>query len=97
MKIDDSVLERVEKVSRLSLTSEEKQKIFSDLNDTLNAFSIINEVNVDKEKSSFIPIILENTLREDVPNNNCNNYNNDALNLASNLEDNQLIGPRTIE
>ncbi|MDI3473715.1 MAG: hypothetical protein PWR30_38 [Candidatus Woesearchaeota archaeon] len=41
MKIDDAVLKKVEELARLRLEDDEKKKIFSDLQEILDAFSII--------------------------------------------------------
>jgi len=97
MKIDDTILKRVESLARLRLEEEEKEKIFSDLQETLDAFSIINEVDVENEESSFIPIPIENILREDVADKNLCEEKKDVLSLAKNIQDNQIIGPRPIE
>ena len=97
MKIDNTILKRVESLARLRLEEEEKEKIFSDLQETLDAFSIINEVDVENEESSFIPIPIENSLREDIAEKNLCEEKKDVLSLVKNLQDNQVIGPRPIE
>jgi aspartyl-tRNA(Asn)/glutamyl-tRNA(Gln) amidotransferase subunit C len=97
MKIDNTILKKVEELARLRLDEDEKKRIFSDLQETLDAFSIIKQADIEDEESSFIPIPLENTLREDVAGKNLGKEKEDVLSLAKNLQDNQIIGPRPIE
>lgn len=96
MKIDDAVLKKVEELARLRLEDDEKERIFSDLQEILDAFSIIRQLDVENEDCSFIPIPLENTLREDIPMESSDKEKEDVLSLVKNLEDNKIIGPRPI-
>lgn len=97
MKIDDAVLKKVEELARLRLEDDEKKRIFLDLQEILDAFSIIKQLDVENEDCSFIPIPLENTLMEDIPMENSEKEKEDVLSLVKNLEDNKIIGPRPIE
>jgi aspartyl-tRNA(Asn)/glutamyl-tRNA(Gln) amidotransferase subunit C len=64
--IDKKVVKHVAKVAHLSLTSEELSKFSKQLNDVLENFKILDEVNVEGVEPSFHPIKTENVLREDV-------------------------------
>lgn len=58
-------VERVARIARLNLTDEEKGRLSKQLNDILDAFSKIDEINIDGVVPSFHPIKIENVFRED--------------------------------
>ena len=65
IKVDKELLLKVAKNARLNLTDSEIEKFLPQMQDILNAFSKIDEVDVSKEKPSFQPIELKNVWRED--------------------------------
>ena len=65
MKIDKELIERVAKVSRLTLNEKEKESFVKDFKDVLDVFSKIGKVNTDNVELSVQPIKIENVFRED--------------------------------
>lgn len=64
-EIDKKLVEHVAKVSRLKLTDEELEKFSKQLENILNAFKEIDEVDTARVKPSFHPQELKNDWRED--------------------------------
>ena len=62
--ISIETVEKVAKIARLNLTSDEKQRFQKDLNDILSAFKVLDEAKAD-EKPSFQPYDIKDVLRED--------------------------------
>ena len=65
MKINKETLQKIEDVSRLKLTKEEKETFLDELDDVLEAFSKIGDVNTENVEKSLHPLPLEGTTRED--------------------------------
>lgn len=64
-KVDKKLLLRVAENARLNLSNEETKKFLPQLQEILEAFSKLDEVDVGKEPPSFHPIKLSNVMRED--------------------------------
>ena len=93
-KIDAELLARVAKNARLSLTESESRKFLKEMQEILNAFSKIDEVNVDKAKPSFQPIELKNVWREDIAKK-CLTQE-EALSNTRHKEKGYFKGPRVV-
>ncbi|MBN1923411.1 MAG: Asp-tRNA(Asn)/Glu-tRNA(Gln) amidotransferase subunit GatC [Nanoarchaeota archaeon] len=63
--IDEAKVKHVAELARLRLSSEEVTKFARQLNDVIESFKILDEVNVEGVEPSFHPIKTENVLRED--------------------------------
>lgn len=66
MKIDKDTIERVAQLSRITLTPEEEERLLSDFEEILSAFSMLDEAEADRDPA-FHPIEVENFMREDEP------------------------------
>lgn len=66
MAIDPKTVERVAKVARINLTEDELKRYSEDLEDILEAFSVLDEAP-SGEEFEFNPVKVENVLREDEP------------------------------
>ena len=64
MEINDKLIENIAKISRLNLTKLEIKEFLPQLKEVLNNFSKLNELNVEKVKPSFQPVIVKNVLRK---------------------------------
>jgi aspartyl-tRNA(Asn)/glutamyl-tRNA(Gln) amidotransferase subunit C len=95
MKIDDALIRRVSTLSRLSLTDEEVRKFTKDFQEILDAFKVIDEIDVSGAKSSFRPVEERNILRDDIPAASITNK--EALKFSKHTENGYFIGPKTIE
>ncbi len=65
MKIDKEIIERVAKVSRLTLNEKEKENFVKDFKEVLDVFSKISKINTDNVELSVQPVKVENVFRED--------------------------------
>ncbi len=65
MKIDKEIINRVEKVARLNLSNEEKEKFVKYFKDILEMFSKLKDVDTSNIDISVQPIKVENVFRED--------------------------------
>jgi len=63
--IDKETVRHVAKTARLNLTEEEVSKFSRQLNDIVNDFKILEELDVENVQPSFHPLRTENVLRED--------------------------------
>lgn len=66
IQIDRETIERVARLSRIRLTSEQEEQLLRDFQEILTAFSSIDEAEADCEPA-FHPIEIRNILREDEP------------------------------
>ncbi len=66
MAIDPKTVERVAKVARINLTEEELKRYSEDLEEILEAFSILDEAP-ECDSFDFKPVNVENILRDDEP------------------------------
>lgn len=92
--IDQKTIERVAKLSRLSLTEEEKEKFSKDINEILESFSVIKKVDTDGVEPSFQPLEVMNVFREDEPQD-CLKQE-DALSNSELKERGFFKGPRAV-
>ena len=67
MMINEELLDKIAKLSRIKLNEEEKKKFLKQLNDILEAFKELEKVDVEGIQPSFQPIELKNVLRDDFP------------------------------
>jgi aspartyl-tRNA(Asn)/glutamyl-tRNA(Gln) amidotransferase subunit C len=64
-EIKEETLKHVAKIARLELNEKELKKFKSQLNQVLEAFRKIDEVDTSDLKPSFHPIEIKNVMRED--------------------------------
>lgn len=65
MKVDEALIRRIGDLARINLTDKEIQKFKPQFKEILDAFSKLDEINVDDVKPSFQPVELKNVMRED--------------------------------
>jgi len=94
MIIDEELLARIAELSRVKLNEEEKKKFLKQLNDILDAFKKIEEVDVEGVAPSFQPTELKNVMREDVPKK----FEWDPLSnvIEEDREEGYIKGPKVI-
>ena len=66
IEIDEDMIEKVARISRIRLTHDEKERLLSDFKEILSAFSMLDEAVPDCEPA-FHPIEIRNYFREDEP------------------------------
>ncbi|MAG91307.1 Asp-tRNA(Asn)/Glu-tRNA(Gln) amidotransferase GatCAB subunit C [Candidatus Woesearchaeota archaeon] len=94
MNIDRKLLEHVAEVARIKLSEEEIKKFLPQLEEALEFFSKLKEVNTDDVKPSFQPVELKNAMRED-KEKKCISQD-DALSLTEHKKDGYFKGPRAV-
>lgn len=94
MEVDKKILEHVAEIARLKLTEQEIKKFLPQLNEALEFFTQLKEVNTEGIKPSFQPVELKNTMRED-KEKECLSQE-DALSLAEHKKDGYFKGPRAV-
>ena len=94
MEINDRLIENIARISRLNLTKSEIKEFLPQLKEVLNNFSKLNELNIEKVKPSFQPIIVKNILREDVVGK-CLTQE-EALKNSKHKKNGYFVGPRAI-
>ncbi len=95
MKIDKELIEKVSKLAKLRLNESEKEKYSKDFKEILDAFAILDKIDIKSVKSSFIPIEEKNILREDNVKKSIGQK--EALKFTKHQENGFFIGPKTIE
>lgn len=94
-KIDSAILGKVAKNARLNLSEEEKKIFLPQLQEILDAFSVLDDLDVSKEKPSFQPIGIKNVWREDKVGK-CLTQE-EALSNTNHRKDGYFKGPKVIQ
>ncbi|MEK6943481.1 MAG: Asp-tRNA(Asn)/Glu-tRNA(Gln) amidotransferase subunit GatC [Nanoarchaeota archaeon] len=94
MEIDRKLLQHVAEVARLKLTEDEIKKFLPQLEEALEFFSKLQEVNTDGIKPNFQPIELKNVMRDDIEKK-CLTQD-EALSLTEHKKDGYFKGPRAV-
>ena len=94
MEINDRLIENIARISRLNLTKSEIKEFLPQLKEVLSNFSKLNEINIEKVKPSFQPVIVKNIFREDVVGK-CLTQE-EALKNSKHKKNGYFVGPRAI-
>ena len=95
VKITPALTMEIAKASKLQLTDLEVKKFTRDLQEILNAFSVLDTLDVQGVKPSFQPVQHLDVLREDKVRASLSPEQ--ALSLTKQKENGFFIGPRTID
>jgi aspartyl-tRNA(Asn)/glutamyl-tRNA(Gln) amidotransferase subunit C len=96
MKIDDKVLENLEKLSHLRIDESKKEAVKEQLSGILNYVENLNELNTDELPSTFSTLEGGTPMREDIPQGD-DTVAKDILSHAPNAQDDFFIVPAIIE
>lgn len=94
IKVDEILLESVARNARLNLTDSEKKKFLPQMKEILEAFSKLDELNVENVKPSFQPLPLQNVWREDKAGK-CLTQE-EALSNTKHKKDGYFKGPKVV-
>ena len=94
MDITPELVKRVATNARLKLKEEEITHFAKEMQEILNAFATLQEVNTDKVEPSFHPIPVKNVAREDVPEPCLDREK--ALSLTPHRTDKYFKGPKAL-
>lgn len=92
--IDEKTLQKVASIARLKLTEEEIKKFTKQLQNVLNAFKSLSEVNTENVEPAFHPFEIKNIFRED--NVEKSFTVDEALGNAEHKEEKHFKGPRIV-
>ncbi|MEM2131090.1 MAG: Asp-tRNA(Asn)/Glu-tRNA(Gln) amidotransferase subunit GatC [Candidatus Woesearchaeota archaeon] len=93
-EITNEYLLEISKNARLNLSEQEIQEILPQLQDILNYFSEIQEIETENTEPSFHPIELKNNFREDIVKKSIDNET--ALKNTMHKKDGYFKGPRIL-
>lgn len=96
MKIDDTLLTQLEKLSFLKISDDKRQEVISQLSEIVGFVDNLSELNTENASATFAMSDTSTTLRDDIPT--CDTSINDAiLKNAPQSEDHFFIVPKIIE
>jgi len=93
--VTQDITRMIARTAKLSLTDSEVEQFTQDLKEILSAFGVLDSINVDKVKPSFLPIPQRNVLREDTVKKSLRQEV--ALKFTEQQENGFFIGPRTVD
>ena len=95
MKVDEELIRHVSKVARLNLSDEEIKKFVPQFKEILEAFSVLDEVDVKDTKLSIQPVAMKNVLRNDEPKL-CFSQEDALSQVKKNKKDGYFKGPKAV-
>jgi aspartyl-tRNA(Asn)/glutamyl-tRNA(Gln) amidotransferase subunit C len=96
MKIDDTVLAKLEKLSHLRIDEDKKAAVQEQLSGILDYIENLNELNTDRLSNTFSTLQGGTPLREDLPRDK-QTVALDILSHAPKVQDDFFIVPSIIE
>ncbi len=93
--VTPEVTQMIAKTAKLSLTDLEVELFTQDLKEILSAFAVLDTIDVDNVRPSFLAIPLRNVLREDTVRQSLRQ--DEALKFTQQHENGFFIGPRTVD
>jgi len=94
--IDNTLLEKLEKLSMLKIEDEKKEELASQLTEILSYIENLNELDTDALDATFSTLSGGTPLREDMPKTN-REVSQSIFKHAPNAEDDFFIVPKIIE
>lgn len=91
--MDIETVKKVAKIAHLTLSEKEEAQYLKELNNILESFKVIDEVDVSEVESSLHPIKIKNHEREDKIGQSISQES--ALSQTKQKKDGFFIGPRT--
>lgn len=96
MKIDDTLLSKLEKLSSLRISEEKREGVIQQLSEIVAFVENLNELNLENEEASFTTLQGGTPFREDVPNSHSTVVET-ILAHAPQSEDGFFVVPKIIE
>ena len=94
-KIDDTIMNRIENLSKLSMTEEESVKAMNEMDKILKYVSKLNEVDTDGVEPLVNVLSISNVLREDEIIINDDAVDRTIANGPA-IKDNMFVVPKTV-
>jgi len=95
MAVDKELIKHVSKVARLNLSDNEIEIFVPQFKEILEAFSVLDEVDVKGTNMSIQPVNVRNVLREDVPRE-CFSQKTALSQAKNNKKDGYFKGPKAV-
>ena len=70
MKVDDTLLQKLEKLSSLEIEAAKRESMIEEIGKIVDFVENLNELDLDKEEASFSTIAGGTPFREDTPKSN---------------------------
>ena len=96
MQINENLLEKLEKLSNLTISQDKRESIEKELSDIVGFVDNLNELDTSNTEATFSTVEEGAILREDEPLNSTN-INQDILQHAPESNDDFFIVPKIIE
>ncbi|MBQ2982609.1 MAG: Asp-tRNA(Asn)/Glu-tRNA(Gln) amidotransferase subunit GatC [Lachnospiraceae bacterium] len=94
-KIDDTIMNRIENLSKISLTDEERVKAMDEMEKLINYVDKISELNTDGVEPLVNVLPISNVLREDEVVINDDAVDRTIANGPA-IKDNMFVVPKTV-
>jgi aspartyl-tRNA(Asn)/glutamyl-tRNA(Gln) amidotransferase subunit C len=94
VRVDSALLEKVAANARLILSEEEKKEFLGQMQEILDAFSVLDGLDTGKARPSFQPIEQKNRWREDLREGCLTN--DEALSNTQHRKDGYFKGPKVM-
>jgi len=96
MHIDDTLLQKLEKLSSLKISEEKREGVINQLSEIVAFVENLNELNLESEEATFTTVAGGTPFREDVPSVNPAIIKT-ILNHAPQSESGFFVVPKIIE
>ncbi len=94
MQVTEDTLRKVAAVARLKLSDEEIRSFVPEVQDIIDAFSKLDGLSIADTPSSFQPVPLAPTIREDVPKESLSQE--EALANTAHKKEGYFMGPKVV-
>ena len=96
MHIDDTLLQKLEKLSSLKISDEKREGVINQLSEIVSFVENLNELNLDDEEATFTTLAGGTPFREDIPSVNSSIVKT-ILEHAPQSENGFFVVPKIIE
>lgn len=96
MKIDNELLQKLERLSSLKISDEKREGVINQLSEIVSFVENLNELNLEGEEATFTTLSGGTPFREDTPNVN-NDIIKTILKHAPQSENGFFVVPKIIE
>tara|TARA_Y100000310_G_C20608640_1_gene776860 strand:- start:676 stop:960 length:285 start_codon:yes stop_codon:yes gene_type:complete len=94
MRVDAELTKKVASLARLELTDKEVEEMTSSMQDVLEAFSTLQEVDTEGVEPSVIPVAVKDVSRVDNPSEPVSQK--EILSLSKETKDGYFLGPKAV-
>lgn len=96
MKIDNELLQKLERLSSLKISDEKREGVINQLSEIVSFVENLNELNLEGEEATFTTLSGGTPFREDIPSVNAEIIKK-ILNHAPQSESGFFVVPKIIE